>query len=343
MKLLIVTQTLDANDPGLGFFHSWVAALAPKFETINVIALGVGAYTLPTNVRVHSLGKEKGRQNAFSYATRFISLAWSLRGEYDAVLVHMNQEYILLTGWLWKVLGKRIYMWRNHSAGSMLTDIAALLCDKIFCTSPRSYTAQFKKTVIMPVGIDTELFKPAPVIRKPNSILYLGRIAPVKRPEILLEAVKRLTQEGVSCSVSLYGNAIPRNAAYFAALKGFVSANGLEGKVEFLSGIKNNETPTIYSAHHIFVNLSPSGLFDKTMLEAAACGTLLATSHEVLKPVIGPGAFAESDAASLAESLRKLLSLSPEKAAEEGKRLRDYVIQNHSLNLLVRRLSEEVV
>src|SRR5690349_15894229 len=132
MKLLIVTQTLDANDPVLGFFHSWVHALAPKFEKINVIALGVGVHLLPENVRVHSLGKEKGKRSAFSYALSFFSLAWHLQGEYDAVLVHMNQEYILLTGWLWKLLGKRIYMWRNHSAGSFLTDTAAAFCDKIF-------------------------------------------------------------------------------------------------------------------------------------------------------------------------------------------------------------------
>src|SRR3989338_5009761 len=53
---------------------------------------------------------------------------------------------------------------------------------KYFCTSPQSYTARFKKTKLMPVGIDTDFFKSDPsIVRIPNSILFLGRIAPVKR------------------------------------------------------------------------------------------------------------------------------------------------------------------
>ena len=72
----------------------------------------------------------------------------------------MNQEYVLIAGWLWKLLGKRTYLWRNHYAGSWLTDVAAVFCTKVFCTSKHSYTVKYKKTVLMPVGVDTERFTP---------------------------------------------------------------------------------------------------------------------------------------------------------------------------------------
>ena len=59
MRLLILTQKIDSQDDLLGFFHGWVAKLAEHFDKITVIALGVGQYQLPANIKVLSLGKEK--------------------------------------------------------------------------------------------------------------------------------------------------------------------------------------------------------------------------------------------------------------------------------------------
>src|SRR5207253_2282516 len=145
------------------------------YERVSVICLYEGAHSLPSNVHVYSLGKEKGSAGRWTYALRFLSSIWRLRKEYDAVFVHMNQEYVLIGGLLWKSLGKRIYLWRNHYAGSFLTNVAVWLSDKVFCTSRSSYTARFSKTVIMPVGVDTGLFKSIDAIRAPRSILSIGR------------------------------------------------------------------------------------------------------------------------------------------------------------------------
>src|SRR5262245_46329036 len=132
MRLLLVAQTVDRTDAVFGFFHRWIEKLALHFERIEVICLREGEHTLPANVRVHSLGKEH-RGNKLSYGFRFYALLGKLRGSYDAVLVHQNQEYLLLAGWLWKLSGKPVYFWANHFAGSFLTRLAALWCTKIFC------------------------------------------------------------------------------------------------------------------------------------------------------------------------------------------------------------------
>ena len=185
MRLLIVTQKVDEHDAVLGFFHRWIVGLAKHCERMTVICLEEGAHHVPENVKVLSLGKEKKRSR-LQYLTRFYRYIWRERNNYDAVFVHMNQEYVLLGGFIWKILGKKIVMWRNHAKGSWKTRIAVFLSDRVFCTSPQSFTAQFKKTKIMPVGIDTDFFKPDPLIyKKKNSILFLGRIAPVKNVDIL--------------------------------------------------------------------------------------------------------------------------------------------------------------
>ena len=144
MKLLIMTQKVDANDDVLGFFHGWIKEFAKHCEEMTVIALGVGEYDLPKNVRVLSLGKEEG-VSRLSYLINFYRLIWRERKNYDTVFVHMNQEYILLGGLIWKCLGKKIALWRNHYAGSLLTRIAMMISDKIFCTSKYSFTARSKK------------------------------------------------------------------------------------------------------------------------------------------------------------------------------------------------------
>src|SRR3989338_3997811 len=97
MKLLIITQKVDKNDPILGFFHRWLEEFAKNVEKLTVICLGKGEYDLPENVRVLSLGKESGHSK-IKYLRRFYKYIWMERKNYDAVFVHMNPEYVIL-GW----------------------------------------------------------------------------------------------------------------------------------------------------------------------------------------------------------------------------------------------------
>ena len=140
MRLLITTQAVDLDDPILGFFHSWIKALSQNCASVHVICLKEGRYNLPSNVRVHSLGKEGG-QSRLKYIWRFYKYIWTLRNEYDSVFVHMNQEYVLFGGKFWRFLGKRVVLWRNHKIGSVWTHVAAMLSNIVCYTSPSAYVA----------------------------------------------------------------------------------------------------------------------------------------------------------------------------------------------------------
>ncbi|MDE2021699.1 MAG: glycosyltransferase family 4 protein [Patescibacteria group bacterium] len=336
MKLLIVTQVVDRDDPVLGFFHRWIEEFAKHLERVEVICLKEGKHNLPANVRVHSLGKEHPPRFArrLVYAIRFKLLVWRLRRDYDAVFVHMNQEYVLIAGWLWKLLGRRVYLWRNHYAGSWPTDVAAALCTKVFCTSRYSYTAKYKKTALMPVVADTERFTPdAHVARKPHSILFLARMAPSKRPEMLIDALAELARSGVDFNATLVGSPLPRDEKYYEGLKEKVCELGLEDNAIFLPGVPNEETPDLYRAHEIFVNASPSGMLDKTLFEAAACGCLpLAASADWAEQAGADLSF--TDAASLARRLAVTLAYSPADIEARAAKLRSQVVERNSLTRL---------
>ena len=310
MRLFVVTQAVDVRDPVLGFFVGWVGELAKHFERIEVVCLREGEHAFPANVGVHSLGKERGRPvfGAAAYALRFLALAWHLRESYDAVLVHMNQEYILIAGWLWKIFGKRVFLWRNHYAGSLLTDFAAAFSTKVLYTSRSSYTARYEKAVRMPVGVDTARFHPdGTTLRVPGSILFLARMAPSKRPEILVDALARLTRKNIDFTATFVGSPRSQDTTYYKRLMARVESLGLSNHVIFTPGLPNIETPALYRSHDIFVNASPSGMLDKTIFEAAASGCAVLASSEDIKEQLGDEYyFATVD--ELADKLQKLIS-----------------------------------
>ncbi len=338
MRLLVVTQVLDQDDPVLGFFVRWVEALASRVEEVTVVCLKEGTHDVPKNVRVYSLGKERGRPvlGSAAYAMRFLRLAWRRRRDHDAVFVHMNQEYVLIAGWLWKLLGTRVYLWRNHYAGSWLTDLAAILCTKVFCTSKHSYTAKYAKTTLMPVGVDTERFFPdARVKRRAHSILFLARMAPSKRPDLLIDALAMLARDGVAFTATFVGAPRPEDEAYHAALKERVRTLGLASRIAFRGAVTHDATPDLYRAHAVFVNASPSGMLDKTLFEAAACGCRVLASSDDWRALAGADSSFDS-AETLAARLRAAL------AGEDAPPLA-HVVEAHSLTtlaeVLVRRLA----
>jgi glycosyltransferase involved in cell wall biosynthesis len=343
MRLLITTQVVDRTDPFLGFFHGWIAELAKRFERIEVICLKEGEHELPANVRVHSLGKERGASSRIAYSVRFLKLVWKLRGSYDTVFVHMNQEYILIAGWLWLILSKRIYLWRNHYAGGLLTDVAASFALKVFCTSRYSYTATYKKTTIMPVGVDAELFVPSAVTRTPRSILFFARFAPAKKPDVLLEALGILSKEGVPFEASFYGSSLPQDEAYRASTVERAKVLGLGDRTAFYPGVPHAEAPAVFRRHEIFVNLSSSGTYDKMMFEAAASGCVVIAASKDFAAIVGEQYRVAEDAKAVADKLRDILALPQGERAAMAAGLREVVLKGHSLGTLINRLAEALV
>lgn len=345
MKLLILTQKVDINDDVLGFFHGWIREFAKHCEKITVICLQKGEYDLSENVKVLSLGKEEylghsGVIRKFVSLYRFYKYIWQERKNYDVVFVHMNQEYVLLGGLFWRLMGKKVMLWRNHPAGSFMARIAVLLSDKVFCTSKQSFTARFKKTEIMPVGIDTELFRRKPEIERDEKlILFLGRMSRIKKPDLLIRALDILNKQNVDFKALFVGDPLTADdQKYYKELDGLVSQLGLENKIEFSAAVSNTKTVDYYNKCGLFVNLTPSGSMDKTIFEAMACECPVLVSNLNLRGLIGDDFFVNENAKDdLTEKIKVLLSLSVEKKNNYGKELRNFVLVNHSLDNLIGR------
>ncbi len=274
-NLLILTQKVDSNDPILGFFVSWIQAFSKKYTNVIVVCLEKGKYELPANVEVYSLGKETGISR-WKYVKNFFKYVWKFRKQYDSVFVHMNGEYMLLGGLLWKLLGKKTVMWRNHKSGSWKTSIAGMLADTVCYTSTGSYTATFKNAVVMPVGIDETLFHPVQGIeRKPNSYVYVGRISPIKNIDKMIDGFIAWKKEDSASNFTfdIVGPAdIELDKNYKRELLQKIEQADLSSRITFQNAVPQAQLPELYSSHQFCINLTESGSFDKTIWESVFCG-----------------------------------------------------------------------
>ncbi len=319
-KILVITQAVDQNDTVLGFFVGWLREFAARAESVEVIcqrtatpATSDVSSTLPKNITVYSLGKEKG-MSKLRQAMRFYRLTIAHRSSYDSVFVHMNQEYILLGGLLWKIFGKEIMLWRNHPRGNWLTRIAVAFSNKVFYTSSQSFTAQFAKAQRMPAGIDLNLFAAKSeqaveqsITRKKNSILVFGRISPIKRVEMVIEACTLLKNSGHDIELSIIGDVLPKDNGYLQHMREIAEKAG--EWIHFDRGVPFAQAPDIYRRHEIFVNCTESGSFDKTVIEALASGMKVVTTNESMKDILPEGSYAENTAEAVAKAIEKLLTL----------------------------------
>lgn len=341
--MLIISQKIDKTDPILGFFHNWLLQFAPHFENISVICLERGECSLPSNVKVYSLGKENAKSK-IKYIYNFYKILSELDHRYDRVFVHMNQEYVLLAGLYWWLKSKKVYFWRNHPKGSLLTRIAVFFSHKVFCTSKDAYTARFEKTQLMPVGIDTDLFNITDLKFKiPNSILSLGRLSQIKNIHVLIGALKLLAQRNTNFIADIIGNPVnPEDTKYVQKLESDAQSLIQSGLLSFLPSVNQEGAATAYKTHKIFVNLTPRGSMDKTVLEAAACGSIPLVRNGVFDEINKELQIDSEGIAEIALKIQNLLDMPEESLQKLGNELRNFVVEKHSLRALIDVLVKEL-
>ncbi|MDQ5931510.1 MAG: hypothetical protein QG607_211, partial [Patescibacteria group bacterium] len=230
MKLLIITQKVDNQDDVLGFMHRWIEQFAAQCEQVTVICLFEGRHALPANVRVFSLGKEKG-VSRLEYLVRFFGIIWRERAAYDSVFVHMNQVYVLLGGLLWRALGKRVALWYAHGHVPKTLLLAEKFAHVIFTSTNSGFRLPSKKIRVVGQGIDTGFFCPKEGKSEEGfRIVVVGRISPVKNYETLILAAEKLQSEIEGLSVEIVGGAgLPEQEKYLDQLKKLVTEKKLEG------------------------------------------------------------------------------------------------------------------
>lgn len=160
----------------------------------------------------------------------------------------------------------------------------------IYGTSPQ-------KVSMIPCGVDTQLFRPIDkdtarqyvgVHGDSKTILFVGRIAPLKGIDLLLNSMAQLEETDNAQLLLVGGNA--RVGRQERQLHVLARQLGISHRVRFLGPLNQNVLPYYYSAADVCVVPSYYESFGMVALEALACGTpVIAARVGGLKSVIQDG------------------------------------------------------
>lgn len=343
----------DADHPVQGFTTAWITHLARLCKSVHVITMLKGRIALPDNVSVTSVGKELGH-GKLRRAAMFYRQLWRVeqREEIDACFAHMIPIFAVLGAPLLKAKRIPTTLWYTHRSTPPLLRIAEKVVDRIVTASQESFRIPSSKVIVTGHGIDTRHFVPASEPRpqaQPFRITSVGRIAPIKRLEIFLEAIELLVDRygPDSLRVRIVGGAYPHDSTYAAVLQRYMRENDLGSTVAMVGPVSYKDVVREYQQADLFVNLSETGSLDKAVLEAMSCAVPPISSNVALLPILeefhSKLALHDAEATLLAQRIAEIIGWPERDRLALGNALRAYVVENHSLDRLSKLLINDVL
>ncbi len=346
MRWIMITRKLDPADDRMGFVMRWVEALAARLDHLDVICQESADPALPGNVRAYSMGKESGAGRVVQ-AFHFTRHLRRLVPQADGVFCHMISRYVLFAAPWARLYGKPLMLWYTHRQVTPELRIAHMLATHILTASESSFPLDSRKVHVMGHGIETALFPHAEAESSPPTVIHVARLARIKGQDRLLRALGRVAERDAvgPFRVQFVGGPVEVAPDYPAELEALARKFDAAHPVAFTGPLARPALAEAVAQSAIGVNLSPPGLFDKAALESMLAGKPTLVMNTDFLPVLGPAADllylphgADDDV--LADRLAALLALSPDERAAMGRKLRDNVIAQHSLDSLMDRVTQ---
>jgi glycosyltransferase involved in cell wall biosynthesis len=166
-----------------------------------------------------------------------------------------------------------------------------------------------ERVAVVPIGADTELFRPLPGRKREPGLVVTTASAdvPMKGLAYLLEALAKLRTEQPDAHLVVVGEPRPPSSAAIARF-------GLEGAVSFRPGVSDAELVELYCKAAAVAIPSLYEGFSLPAVEAMACSApVVASSGGALPEVVGPDGEAAllvppADAGALAHALGTVLA-----------------------------------
>jgi glycosyltransferase involved in cell wall biosynthesis len=347
LRLLVVNFQMDERSPVLAWQQAVARELARRCAHVTVLTEHAGTYAPATNLDVRTVPRRFCRA-----PLRWLGAKWlpalpfaelARRGRFDACFVHMNHEWVAR---LWPFLapcGVPIVLWYAHGTAGRRLRLSHRLADRVVTSSPEGFRLRSDKVAVIGQAIDVDLHRPLPPADRRDDVLSVGRIAPRKRVDLVVDAFAALRDlcPDRPFRLRLAGPVLPGDREYAGRLRAQVAAHGLEAHVEWLGALDARDLPALYRSAFVHLNVSRTGSMDKTVLEALACGCPVLTSNEAFRdPLRGRPDLLLADERP-AEIARRMLDLHDRRGRDAGA-LRGLVVGRHDLHGWVDRVLAEL-
>lgn len=202
-----------------------------------------------------------------------------------------------------------------------------------------------KHIQVVPHGVDLppagtaqrrrSLFASFPQLRGKRVVLFMSRVTPKKRPELIVEAIARLRPQYPNLALLVAG----QDDGHLAVLRAAAQKHGLAGSVVYLGFVQGELKRAAFAVADLMALPSIDENFAVAVIEAMAYGVPALVTPGVAAHVFvdqsGAGLTVEGTAQALAQGMRKLLESD---RARLGRMGRQFVKQHLSWTAVIRQL-----
>jgi glycosyltransferase involved in cell wall biosynthesis len=343
MRLIFVTQSVDADDPILGATVAKLRALAQRCDELVVITDRIGAHDLPGNCTLRTFGAATKLGRGFRYLRALAPLLLSRRRP-DALIAHMCPIYLVLAAPLAKLVRVPLALWYTHWTIDRTLRLATVLADVGLSVDRRSYPLDRPKVLGIGHGIDVAQFaarSEAPPGNGTLRLLALGRTSPSKDFATLVRACARTRAEGIDLRVEIHGaSSTEEERLHRRELETLIETEGLSGVVSLGDAVPRPAVPELVRGADAVINTTrgqtSGGALDKVVYESAACGVPVLACNPYFDVLLGGLPvelhFASGDDADLARVLRAFVDADTRRREDAGRELRRRVETGHSVD-----------
>jgi mannosyltransferase len=272
-----------------------------------------------------------------------------------APIWHARRNVEMIVGLILKWLGFPLRLVFTSAAQRHHTWITRFLIarmDAVIATTDTAASYLKRSATVIHHGVDTDLYRPpddrnqsfaATGLPGKYGIGAFGRVRPQKGTDVFVAAMCRLLPRYPDFTAIVAGRITVEHQAFAAGLQQIVREAGLADRVRFLGEVPIEDVPRWYQRIAIYAFTSREEGFGLTLLEAMAAGTaLVAARAGAAETVIGDGdtgiLVPPGDVEALVTALEPLMR-EPQRAADMGRRARDYVITAFGLDSEAERIA----
>lgn len=319
----------------------WVNEFAKHFDVVRVYAVHSDGSSRPsTNVHVYDLGGGSVPKRIVS-ATRLLISSIRILSQRGSpfVLYHMFPTPAIVLGPILKLRRTPQMLWYSHSSSTFILKLANKFVDYVATPTTNSFPIPSNKVHIVGHGIPGTTSNSEGVnqhkLRKAD-VLYVGRVSPIKKLEVLIEA---LSQTDSKLNIVVVGPVT--DLAYQEKIRRLSAKLNIE--ITFFGPIPFNEVGDLMANYSFFYSGNPKTL-DKASVQAAIAGCFVLSEEAPVLRAVGMmklwNSIGFTSSPILADQIRVLSSLDKRHSFELREDLKVLAYEQNRLDQTVIRMVE---
>ena len=274
-NLLYLNLSVDEKDVSLGFTKTWTDQFSKNYENVDIITLNKPVENIENqNVNIYGITKDdkSSKFNKYKQIKNIIQKL-TIETNYDLCFSHMSPLLIVLTRIYSKNKKIPSVLWYTHPkpkefSKRVILRLSIFFSNKIVTASNSSFPYKSKKVEIVGHAIDYELFQSKRDNLLNKDFIILSRISKSKNIELALDSF--LNSKFKNNLITIVGDPVTSQDQEYK--KFLENRYKLNNNITFEGKVPHNSLPTVLCNYSFHINATPSGFYDKSVLETLSAG-----------------------------------------------------------------------